>query len=343
MSNSGLVLVDEVTEEIANNLTDSEKQSKILEVSDLHMEIVTGLSNPKKLMHKMMFSTQKEIFTFWSSTLKQLHFLGKYEKPVNTICTYIKKQIGQMRLDPNPVMDLDKKENMYRNVERNVLPECKQDYSKRQIVGENTSDLTSKESIILEAIETLEYYHLEFIKIIKTFRDHIEDPLVHQDMEKWFDRWEKIARLCEPLSELSGDFSILKQMAEEGNMREMATMLQKAMAKLLYADGGFRQMAHGFGVVPRQNQRIRNRMDSWPEKDPENIFRNVTLSLRCQGCGMHIITGKRYNANGTEIGQVRLAGKKYKLPKSIRNRNLSPIDVAELFWKDKLLPIEESK
>ena len=130
-------------------------------------------------------------------------------------------------------------------------------------------------------------------------------------------------------------------MAEEGNMREMATMLQKAMAKLLYADGGFRQMAHGFGVVPRQNQRIRNRMDSWPEKDAENIFRNVTLSLRCQGCGMHVITGKRYNANGTEIGQVRLAGKKYKLPKSIRNRNLSSIDVAELFWKDKLLPIEE--
>ena len=273
MSNQELVLVDEVTEEIANNLTESKKENKINQLKTFETQIITGLSDETSIINHVIVM-ERDFFQTWANTLKQLHYLNYYEEPLNTICSSIFSKIGKMKN-----LSTDRKENLHRNLRRSLDNEFKQIQESDKMSPQNTSDVTSKESIILEAFESLEHYHSEFIEIIKIFRSHLKDPAVHKDMEAWFDKWEKIARLCEPLSELSGDYSVLKQMADEGNMRESATLLQRAFAKLLYVDGGFGQMAHGFGVVPRQNQRIRNRDEDWPEKDAKTVIRNVTLTM----------------------------------------------------------------
>lgn len=235
MGNQDLVLVDEVTQNIANNLTDTEKEIKINELKTLEIEITAGLSNESSIINHVIVR-EKDFFLEWGNMLKQLHYLKQYEKPLDTIYSSIFLKIGKMQN-----LSMDRKENLHRNFRRSLPAELKQGTWSDKLSPQNTSDeITSKESLILEAFETLEYYHSEFIEIIRIFKKHLKDPLVHKDMEKWFDKWEKIARLCEPLSEMSGDYSILRQMADEGNMRESATILQRAFAKLLYADGGFK-------------------------------------------------------------------------------------------------------
>ena len=85
-------------------------------------------------------------------------------------------------------LSTDRKENLHRNLRRSLDNEFKQIQESDKMSPQNTSDVTSKESIILEAFESLEHYHSEFIEIIKIFRSHLKDPAVHKDMEAWFDK-----------------------------------------------------------------------------------------------------------------------------------------------------------
>lgn len=70
MSSQDLILIEDLTELTARNLSDAEKEYKITELSNLQSEIVSGLSDSSKLIHNMMFSSQKEIFAFWANTLE---------------------------------------------------------------------------------------------------------------------------------------------------------------------------------------------------------------------------------------------------------------------------------
>lgn len=328
MSNQKLVLVEEITELTAKNLSGTEKENKIAQLSNLESEIVSGLSNSEKLIHNMMFSSQKDIFTYWASTLKQLHFLGEFEKPINTISVYIQKQIGKMTLGDNSETDLDKKENMCRNVQRSFDTEFKEDYSNRQIVGDNTFELNEEQKFLLETFESLEKFYGWMENIAKTMKEHMKDSNMNADMLKYFDKYHKIASLREPIEFMMGEGSILNQIDDEQNIRESATILQKAIAVSMGNILSYRQMAHGFSVVPRQNQRIRNRLAHWPKKDIETVIRKNILSYCCQECGMNIITGKKYNKNGEITGEVKLSHKSYPIPKQYLGQPLSPIQIA---------------
>ena len=54
MSNQELLLVNEVTEEIANNLTDSEKENKINKLKTFETQIITGLSDETSIINHVI-------------------------------------------------------------------------------------------------------------------------------------------------------------------------------------------------------------------------------------------------------------------------------------------------
>ena len=327
MGNQDLVLVDEVTQQIAENLSESEKEIKINHLASLENEIKSGLSDSTKLIHNMMFSSQKEIFAFWSVTLEQLHYLGKYEKPLNTISTYIQKQIGRMQLDEDPARDLDKKENMCRNVRRSLDPKFKEE-SDGQIVRKITSELNEEQQFICDTFASLEQFYSWMGKICKTMKEHMKDPNMNDDMKKYFDKFHKIAALREPIEFMMDEGSVLDQIADEQNIREVATVLQRAIVKSLDSTISYRQAAHFYGTSTRQNQRIRERDEDWPAKDIESVIRHNILSYCCQSCGMNIITGKKYDKNGTQTGMVKLKHKLYPIPEKYKGSPLSPIQIA---------------
>ena len=78
---------------------------------------------------------------------------------MDTISEHIQKQIGRMKLDESPERDLDKKENMCRNVRRSLHPRFKQTDSDGQIVRENTSDILNEEQqFLMETFKSLEQF-----------------------------------------------------------------------------------------------------------------------------------------------------------------------------------------
>jgi hypothetical protein len=119
------LLVNEVTETIANNLDDNEKQIIITKLQKQESEIKNGIADPESIIHVTAFSSEQEIFKRWANRLKQLHYLGKYEKPINTISSFILTQIGKMTLSSNREEDLDKKSLLKRNLHRSLPDEYK--------------------------------------------------------------------------------------------------------------------------------------------------------------------------------------------------------------------------
>ena len=107
---------------------------------------------------------------------------------------------------------------------------------------------------------------------------------------------------------------------------------------ILYADGGYRQMAAKFGISPRQNQRIRNRDSDWPIKNVKSVIMKIQSSYLCPcGCGYNFVTQKKYHdiTNEKYFLKFRWNDKRIQLPDSLKNKRLGPIDIARLIWGKK--------
>jgi len=318
----------DINENMFADLNDYEKQRKVVELTEFEIGLKSDLKDPDGLGHNLLFSSTKDIILEWVNVMKQLKFLGVYEKPMETISSYIRNEIGKLEVP------LEKKEHLWDYMHKIIPDDCKVDRKpkvNRKNSDLNSSDeakLTEEQEFLLETIELLSKFFIEMADITKTMASHLRNPLINADMLKYFDKYHKIAALREPIEFMMGKGSILNQISDEQNIRESATVLQLALAKSMEAVLSYRQMAHNFAVSPRQNQRIRKRLEDWPEKDPETIIRKNILSYCCQGCGMNIITGKQYNKNGEKIGEVKLVHKSYPIPEKYKGSPLSPIQIA---------------
>ena len=294
---------------------------------------------------------EKNIFIHWSESLEKLHYLGVYDQPIHTISTYIRNQLGKCRFSDNIIADAVKHDQLYDSMKHSIDDRFKDpDFKHRgKKSPENTSglELTPDHTFLLEALEMFKHYHRRFADIAKNFITKLEDPLLYNDFEK-VTEWQEIATFSHYLDELSSEFGLLDQIEDEQDLKESATILQRAMAKLLYVDGGYRQMAAKFGVSPRQNQRIRERDANWPEKNAKEMIKKILGSLICPcGCGYNFVTQKKYHdiTDDRVFQKFRWSEKKFKLPDSLKNKRLNPIDNARLIWgkKVKLINMEFDK
>ena len=328
-SSTDTVQVETPNESPYLNFSESQKKQEIESLKAFENSLRLDITDPKGISHKILFSKTKDIILEWADTMKRLHYLGDYDKPLDTISSYIKSKIGKVKAG------LDAKDISYRYVDH-VLPEefkkstspKKEDVEKLPL-NTSTRKLTQEEQFLLDSVVSLRTFCMGMSSILSVMVGHLKNPDIAADMLPYFDEYSKIASLREPIEFMMGEGSILHQIDDEQNIRESATILQKAIVKLLDATLSYRQMAHFLGVSPRQNQRIRNRLAEWPAKDAKTVIRKNILSYCCQNCGMNVITGKVYKKDGTEIDQVKLGTKYYPIPEKYKNSPLSPIQIAK--------------
>lgn len=349
--------LDEVTETVANNLTESEKQIKIQELTGYAAQIESGISDPKNIIHEMVFSSEKVIFEKWASTLKQLHYLGVYTKPLHTISTHIKKQIGRMNFS------LEKKENLYRNVSRSLSAEYKEPHElEGQNVSKNTSAfLTPENSFLLRALAIFISYHKQVAASAEVLFKHCQDPQINNDFSN-VTEWEEFAFFCSTLEQMVtpimavsetaqtldrqlAEHSTIKNIEEQFNIRQSVDTFRNAMRILGILDGSYRNWAHKFGISPRQHQRVRERDEEWPEKDAKNVIKQVLGSYLCPHCKFDIVNNTQYVdvdlASDEFFLTYRFREKLYKIPDNLKGKGLNPIQIAQRVFekKLKLIPI----
>jgi hypothetical protein len=356
MPTDKLESINEVTEIIAKNLSESEKQAIIKELSQYETQIRDGIADQRSFIHEMVFTSEKAIFQKWASYLKQLHYLSVYKDPINTISKYIKKQIGRMNLP------LDKKENLYRNVSRSLDAEYKEP---QEIEGQNVSENTSaflpiEESIVYFIAANCKAYFDIMSDVIGKFLKHLENPQIRADFERIVE-WEEIALMCTtikqlvtPIKETYKNFEkldhqlaehhTLKNIEENFNMRQSVDTFRNAMRLLVLTTPSYRNWAHRFGISPRQHQRVRERDPDWPDKPVEQVIRDVLGSTMCPACKTDLITKRKYYDTPPDkiFVQYLFREKKFKIPEQYKNRGLNPVQIAEKVWSKelKLVPLE---
>lgn len=355
--NAQLVLVDEINENTFKNISEQEKEILVSDLELFGTEVLGGLKKNSSVIHKMFFSSQKDIFQHWAESLEKLHYLGVYEEPIHTISTHIRKQIGRCTFDDNIMADVVKHDQLFDSMKHSIHERFKDpDHQHRgKESPENTSvlELTPDHTFLLEGLQMFKHYHRRFADIADDFISKLEDPIVYKDFAD-VTEWQEIGLFSHYLNEISSEFGLLDQIEDEINVKESATLLQKAMLKIEYADGAFRQMAGKFGVSPRQCQRIRQRLDDWPLKEAQRVIMKIIGSQVCPcGCGYNFITQKKYQSilNPKFFPKYRWSEKKIKLPGSakeilekndklvlsdnVKNKRLNPIDIAAKIWGKK--------
>lgn len=174
-----------------------------------------------------------------------------------------------------------------------------------------------KSPILLSIFITKNYLNVCY-KFIKAFEEKCKDPNILEDFERDIQFKEvnpmlhKLEKLYYDHPEFSegeakpggGTPTILSQMIAETNFRAPATILQKAMCATLGIMSTYRQWAHKLSVSPRQHQRIRQRLDIWPDKKAATIIRNVLGSHQCPNCKFNLVTRKMPPKKRVSISQT---------------------------------------
>lgn len=329
------------------------KEERIRKLQESISALKSQLQNPDATLHQVLTTNKRSFILMWAEWLEELHELGEYTEPLTTISNHIKKEIRLMHLN-------DKTEFNIIHYIHEVLPDKYVDprlshKSKDGVENppENASSIEAQKEFILIAFQNFREYHREFADVIKIYESHIKNPETQEDFTKLVE-WREIAQFCNALSELSGQFSILHQMLDEGNVRQSISIFQLAMYDLLGADESFRLWAYKFGISPRQFQRIRSResnprseKEDWKKKNPKEIIRRVLGSFHCPKCSFNLVCN-RYDDDVTReetLKKFEFAGKKWKIPehikKTMRKKNLNPIEIAKLIWGKKIKLIEE--
>lgn len=336
--------VFEVDEHTFDKLSETERSVLITELELFNTQVTDGLKEDTSVINKMFFSSQKDIFQHWAESLEKLHYLGVYKDPVSTISEYMRLQISKVIFSEDDYVNVDRKETLNDNMKHYLDNRFKRAYGDKGTKSpKDTSVITPEHQFLLDSLRMFEFYHKRFADIANNFYDKIQDPQVFEDFQG-VTEWEEIAIFSHYLNELASEYGLLEQIEDEINVKESATLLQKAMFKILYADGGYRQMAYKFGISTRQNQRVRARLDRWPKKHAKDVIMKIQSSYLCQGgCGYNIVTGKKYHdiTNDSFFVKFRWGDKIIKLPDNLKNKRLGPIDIARLIWGKKTKLIVE--
>ena len=320
----------------------TENSEKIIDLQNNIAQLKDEMLNPDKVIHKIVFSSNKDILISWARWLDELHELGvNVVKLKSEICKHIKDDIRQMDLPEK------KKTNLILYV-HHVLPHHYKDPSKQTIRNNDemyydfaglsqerctkspknmsTSDTKKYQSpFLVYALNGLDQYHQEFSKIIEKMLIHLEDPEILRDFENDV-KWKEMANMCRALDGLRGPYGILTQMSNEVNLKQSVTILQKAMAKLLSADKSYRFMAHAFGISTKQYKRLRDRLEEWPKKDAQEVIQKVIGSDCCPNCNYNLIENEPENKKDPN--------KKPKVPREYKG--MTPIDAACKRWSGKI-------
>jgi len=335
----------QINEHSFDNLSNTEKSTLINELESFNAQVTDGLKEDTSVINKMFFSSQKDIFQHWSESLEKLHYLGVYKDPISTIMAHLTAQIGKIKFSDDKWKDLEKKERLYDNMKHYLDKRFKRAYGEKGTEPPKNPSVikTPDHQFLLDALKMFEFYHKRFADIADNFSDKIQDPQVFEDFQN-VTEWEEIALFSHYLNEIASEDGLLEQIEDQINVKESATLLQKAMFKILYADGGYAQMAYKFGISPRQNQRVRARLDRWPKKRAKDIIMKVQSSYLCPcGCGYNFVTQKKYHdiTNDNFFPKFRWSDKIIKLPDNLKNKRLGPIDIARLIWGKKAKLIVE--
>lgn len=204
----------------------------------------------------------------------------------------------------------------------------------------NTSGFrTSEDSLPLKSLAILKLYHHRFIDVIEKLETHLKDDKIHKDFDNSLE-WQEIAKMCSTIETLAEPLGVLDQINDDLNLRQLVDNLRTAMCKFLQADESFRTWAHKFGVSPRQHQRIRERLDEWPEKKAATVIKKVLGSYLCPcGCNYNIVTGKLHVdiTDDSFFLKYRFRDRDYKIPDEFKDKGLNPMQIAERVWMKKLV------
>jgi len=323
----------------------TKNSEKIIDLQNNIAQLKEDILNSNKVIHKIVFSSTKDILKSWAIWLDELHRLGvNTVKSRSGICKHIKDEIRKMDLPEK------KKTNLICYV-HHVLPYQYKDPNKQTIQNndeinydyaglsiekgtkspKNMSASNAKEyqsSFIVYSLNCLNQYHLEFSKIIEKMLRHLEDPEILQDFENDL-KWKEISDMCKALAELQGPYGVLAQMSDEVNLKQSVTIFQKAMAKLLSADKSYRFMAHAFGISTKQYKRLRDRLEDWPKRHAQEVIRRVTGSECCPNCNFNLIKNELENRKKSKLDKTQI-------PRECKGR--TPIEAASKRWSEKIDP-----
>ncbi|GKS67352.1 hypothetical protein YTPLAS73_08990 [Nitrosarchaeum sp.] len=336
---------------IGKNKEDNSNHIKILQ-QEIDW-IKNNLSDKTSPLHQIYLSNKKDVILHWAYCLEELSVLGVYKEPIDSISNYIRKELIAMDLKkaipyvyevlpskfkhhvPNPDLGFDGFDGI---LENDGSAEFLGDPKKNDSL---LLPRTTNDSLILESLDTFKEYHMWWKRIVEVYENHLKDPNIHQDFANSL-KWQEIAKFCSALGVLYGPMSILQQILDEGNIKQSATMFQKAMCVMFGADTSFRQWAYKFGVSPRQHQRIRERLADWPKKDVAKIIQNVTGSYCCPSCNYNLIERKQNKKkqarkpNPKQISKNENSETNLEIPKKMEGKGLNPLEIAERIWKGKL-------
>lgn len=361
-----VIVTEKIDEHSFDNLSQNEKNDLIENLQTFDSQVVDGLKNNNMVITKMFFSSQKDIFIHWAESLEKLYYLGQYKEPIYTISVYMKRQLGRCRFSDEEVEDAVIHERLYDSMKHNIPERFKnQDYNHSgKVSPENTSSfkITPDHIFLLEGLQLFRYYHRRFADIADDMMSKLQDPQIYNDL-KDVTEWQEIGLFSHYLGEIAAENGLLDQIENEQNLKESATILQRAMFKIMYADGAYRQMAAKLGITPRQNQRVRKKDEAWKEKHVKSILNKILGSYICPcGCGYNFVTQKKYHdiLNPKYFPKFQWSEKKLKLPilakqelekneklvlqDSVKNKRLNPIDIARMLWgKETKLMVERIK
>ena len=343
---SSLVVVQEINEHTFDKLSDESKEQLVSDLTSFTEEVTTGLKENKSVIHEMFFTSQKELLLRWAESFKKLHYLGAYEKPIDTISDHILGQIGKMTFSENREEDLNKKELLRRNLHKALTDEYKDstkqhDTRSPKDLG-NASALLEQQQYVIDALSIGEVFLRKFTEIHVDLKKKLEDPERFGKLESLI-YWDEIGVYNQYLTILFDD-GVLDQIMDEQNSKQSATLYQKAMSFILYMAGGYREMAGKLGITPRGGQYLREDLRTWPDKKAKLAIAKIQGSYLCPGgCGYNIATGKKYHdiTNDKYFFQFRYKDKLIKIPDVLKNKGLTPFQIgAKLFGRKNKLIIE---
>ena len=322
----------------------TKNSEKITDLQNNIAHLKDEMLNSDKVIHKIVFSSTKDILKSWARWLDELHGLGvNVVKSKSGICKHIKDEIRQMDLPEKKKTNLifyvhHVLSHQYKDPNKQTIQnndEINYDYAGLSIEGtkspKNMSASNAKEyqsSFIVYSFNCLDQYHLEFSKIIEKMLRHLEDPKILQDFENDL-KWNEISNMCKSLAELQGPYGVLAQMSDEVNLKQSVTIFQKAMAKLLSADKSYRFMAHAFGISTKQYKRLRDRLEDWPKRHAQEVIQRVTGSECCPNCNFNLIKNELENRKESNRDKT-------KVPREYKG--MTPVEAVYKKWSKKIDP-----
>ena len=307
------------------------KQEKLKKINDRLDRIEKDLADPLG----SMFVRKSEFYLDWAETLEQKYILESTPALISQISNYIRTELKIRGYEAAIPHMHDVLPDKYKNYKPNIDMNNDEGPDPKKIEP-------VKDSILITSLQVLQFHNKRFNELIQKLIDHIRDPEIHKDMCDSIE-WEDFALMCASIEKLNEPDGVADLIDQQLNVKEIVDKLRLAFCKFFQPYITFRNMAFQFGIVPRQHQRVRKRLDEWPEKDVKKVIQQMLGSYACPcKCGVNMITRKKIIdiTNKKLFDKYRMNDKNYQIPNEYKNKGLDPIQIAEMIWMKKFKLVE---